>query len=96
VLYRTHDPNNPATWQWLWQTNTNGHPAGGAWMQGADGNFVVYDYVGGNYVFSGWASNTSSAANAGAYLVVQSDGNVVIYRGLTPIWSRPNFVPGQY
>ena len=56
----------------------------------------MYDYVGGNYVFSGWASNTSSAANAGAYLVVQSDGNVVIYRGLTPIWSRPNFVPGQY
>jgi hypothetical protein len=82
----------------LWSTQTQTSPsiAGGAWMQGGDGNFVVYNYVNGNYVWSGWASNTSSSANAGAYLVVQSDSNVVIYRGTTPIWQRPNFVSGQY
>lgn len=81
---------------WATYTNTNPSVAGGAWMQGTDGNFVVYNYVNGAYVPSGWASNTSSAANAGAFLVVQSDSNVVIYRGAVPIWQRPLFVSGQY
>jgi hypothetical protein len=50
-------------------------------MQG-DGNFVVYD---GSFVAK-WQSNTAGAA--GAFLVVQDDGNVVIYPtgGGSAIW----------
>jgi hypothetical protein len=94
VLYRTVVPTNPNTWIWLWQTGQTNLP-GGAWMQDVDGNFVVYNFQNGSYV-PWWSSGTSSSSNAGAYLVVQSDSNLVIYRGSTPIWSRPNFIPGLY
>jgi hypothetical protein len=54
-------------------------------MQG-DGNLVVYRYdptLG--HDVPAWASNTSE--HPGAYVVVQSDGNLVIYNGRWPIWS---------
>ncbi len=37
-----------------------------------DGNFVVYSA-------ESWATNTDSDNNRGAYLVVQDDGNLVLY-----------------
>jgi hypothetical protein len=67
-------------WSRLWASNTVG-TAGAAQMQG-DGNLVVYD---GTFV-TRWNSNTVGAA--GAFLVVQDDGNVVIYPagGGAAIW----------
>ena len=44
-------------------------------MQGSDGNLVLYD--GGSVL---WSSETNADWNAGAYLVMQDDGNLVLYR----------------
>lgn len=57
--------------------------AGGsrAVMQG-DGNFVLYD--GGTAKWS-----TGTAGNAGAFLIVQTDGNLVVYsKQSKPLWTR--------
>lgn len=67
VLYRT------STGAPLWATGTDGLAIRRAVMQ-TDGNFVLYDYAGA----ARWASNTWG--NPGAFLHVQCDGNVVIYR----------------
>ena len=45
----------------------------------SDGNFVIYGPNG-----ALWATNTSG--NPGAYLVVQGDGNLVVYKPV-PIWA---------
>jgi hypothetical protein len=49
-------------------------------MQG-DGNLVMYNAADRPV----WASNT--AGHYDAFLVVQNDGNVVIYDGGRPIWA---------
>ena len=46
-----------------------------------DGNLVVYNASGAAV----WSSVTWG--HPGAYLVVQSDGNLVIYDGASPIWA---------
>lgn len=47
-----------------------------------DGNLVLYLEVSGAAT---WASNTNG--NPGSFLVVQDDGNVVIYKPNHPIWA---------
>lgn len=49
-------------------------------MQG-DGNFVIYNWADGPV----WSSNTYG--NPGSKLVMQDDGNLVVYRGGTPLWA---------
>jgi hypothetical protein len=65
VLYHHSTP--------IWSSNTYGGWAAQAWMQG-DGNFTV---LSGSGLFSLFQSNTSN--RPGARLVVQNDGNVVVY-----------------
>lgn len=49
------------------------------------GNLVLYSYVPNAL----WA--TGGGGYPGAYLIVQDDGNVVIYLGGTPVWSSSTF-----
>lgn len=59
----------------IWQTATAGSGATYAQFQ-SDGNFVLYDNLGGIK----WSSNTGAyAVNAGKRIVLQPDGNLVIY-----------------
>jgi hypothetical protein len=55
-----------------------------------DGNLVLYNNNQGNPI---WASNTTG--NVGAYLDVQSDGNLVVYSGShVPLWNPTPSVVG--
>lgn len=65
----------------LWSTVTAGNPSiNRAIMQG-DGNFVLYDT---NNV-GRWS--TITAGYPGSYIVLQNDGNLVIYQNGVPRWS---------
>lgn len=65
----------------LWASNTNGHSAGEALMQG-DGNFVVYDATG----TADWTSGTAN--HSGAKLDLQNDGNLVVRSSSgTALWA---------
>jgi hypothetical protein len=64
---------NSQSWA-LWATNTGGLIQPGAFTMRADGDLVLYDIAGQPH----WASNT--AGNPGAFLNVQDDGNIVVYR----------------
>jgi hypothetical protein len=67
----------------MWARGQNSG-ANKASMQG-DGNFVLYRPNGSGET-AVWASGT--AGHNGAFLVVQNDGNVVIYTpGGTPVWA---------
>ena len=79
----------------LWRTDT-----GGGWIDPrdfimqTDGNLVLYDTSG----QQSWASKTQG--NPGAFLNVQNDGNVVVYRagsttetGDNALWASRNFPP---
>jgi hypothetical protein len=46
-----------------------------------DGNFVLY-HVNGKLL---WASNTSG--KPGCHIVLQDDGNLVIYQPVVPVWA---------
>ena len=70
----------------LWESGTAGTSPGQAAMQGSDGNFVIYD-SGGTPI---WWTDTGSSQNAGSYLSVQPDGNVVIYTPDVPAASLWN------
>ncbi len=64
------------------QTSTAALGCGSADMQG-DGNFVLYHCNGLNPVW-----HTSTSSNAGAYLTMQDDSNLVIYTSSNvAIWS---------
>ena len=70
---------------WIWQSETYETIPVATWMQG-DGNLVVYKYDPSLGIDrAAWASNTDG--HPGAYVVIQSDGNLVIYQGRWPIWS---------
>ena len=58
----------------LWSTNTGGQIKPRDFAMQADGNLVLYDTSGQPH----WASNTQG--NPGAFLNVQDDGNLVVYR----------------
>jgi hypothetical protein len=51
----------------------------------ADGNLAIYT----NYNKAIWTSGTSG--NNGAFLVVQNDGNMVIYQGTNAIWATGTY-----
>jgi peptidoglycan hydrolase-like protein with peptidoglycan-binding domain len=66
----------------LWATNTAGHAGAFATMQG-DGNFVVYQ---GKRAL--WASNSGRSGNRAYYLLLQNDGNAVVYSPTNwPMWA---------
>lgn len=72
----------------LWASKTNGKDGAAARIQ-ADGNFVVVNSHGQPI----WASMTNRGGNPQQawggnmpYLVVQDDGNMVLYSGNTPLW----------
>ena len=60
--------------QAIWSTKTGGLITPGKFIMQTDGNLVLYDSDGN----PGWASNTYN--NPGAFLNVQDDGNLVVYR----------------
>jgi len=64
----------------LWTSATSGHPGARAIMQ-VNGNLVVYDTAGSAV----WSSN-STASSGCPRLLIQQDGNVVIYTSKA-IWS---------
>jgi bacillolysin len=71
----------------LWTSNTAGLQAKSAHMQ-ADGNFVLYTTTEPTVGAAVWATNTGGRT-AGSFLLVQDDGNVVVYdsNGVTPLWA---------
>ncbi len=77
-LYYQSDGNlvlyNEQTMAVVWSSGTAGRSVGFTAMQG-DGNLVIYD-AGGAYV---WDSGTSGPGHEGSFMVVQSDGKLVIY-----------------
>lgn len=78
VIYRSAD-NLP-----VWSSGTYGHTTGRAVMQ-PDGNFVVYN-GGGAPVF-----HTSTFGNPGAFLRLQNNGSIVIFRSpdQARLWGSP-------
>jgi hypothetical protein len=69
-------------WRPLWDTGTWGTDPGYVEMQG-DGNLVMVNASGG-FV---WDVGVT-AGHPGAWLIVQDDGNVVIYDGSShPLWA---------
>jgi hypothetical protein len=88
--YPTWDSYNDFEWQGRGhgihegQLEPRGQRPARAVMQG-DGNFVIYDLAQ-NPVAPLWATHTDG--NSGAYLQVQSDGNLVIYSASSAVlWS---------
>jgi hypothetical protein len=81
--------NNGITGQHLWASGTSNQSGGPqishAIMQSADGNFVIYDT-------SGNAPWCTGSVGENSHLVVQDDGNVVIYH---PIWSTQTNQPAK-
>jgi hypothetical protein len=71
----------------LWTSNTAGLQAKSAHMQG-DSNFVLYTTIEPTVGAAVWATNTGGRSG-GAFLLVQDDGNVVVYAGdgVTPLWA---------
>lgn len=65
----------------LWATGTTGKEVNFAIMQ-ADGNFVLYGPDG----HPVWAANPENVGPAGFRLVVQDDGNTVVYANDRPTW----------
>jgi hypothetical protein len=47
----------------------------------SDGNLVLYHVNNA----PAWASNT--AGKPGSYLIMQNDGNLVIYQPIVPVWA---------
>jgi GH25 family lysozyme M1 (1,4-beta-N-acetylmuramidase) len=65
----------------VWSTNTSSAGAGAHTDFQTDGNVVVYSKSG----TAVWS--TGSSRSAADRFVVQNDGNVVLYRGTTAVWS---------
>lgn len=79
----------------VWATHTNGIHTPGEFTMQTDGNLVLYDSSRQPH----WASQTSG--NPGAFLNVQNDGNLVVYRAgsatETPnnaLWEAGSNTPG--
>ena len=67
----------------LWISNTTGHNPHHAIMQ-TDGDLVVHDLKG-NIL---WSSGSSTGSKThGAWLILQDDGNLVVYYDNEPLWS---------
>ena len=55
-----------------------------------DGNFVVYDY---DRCRPLWASNT---VGRGDFVIMQTDGNLVVYSGDHPTWASDTWNRGHH
>ena len=68
----------------LWSSRTDGLSAQYCEMQ-KDGNLVIYNYADKPI----WASQTNDTKNVNSILILQDDGNLVIYRAdeTTPTWA---------
>lgn len=74
----------------VWQSRTGGHP--GAWAElQAKGNFVIWTRDASRKKVALWSSRTSTSTAGSGNLLVQVDGNVVLYGAKdTRVWSsRP-------
>ncbi|KAH0461646.1 hypothetical protein IEQ34_009221 [Dendrobium chrysotoxum] len=77
VLYEFNTP--------IWRSGTDGMGSRCILQMQFDGNLVVYKDLGATAV---WSSNSLQPYRDYYFLILQRDGNVVIYRpGNTPIWS---------
>jgi hypothetical protein len=75
---------------WVWESNIPVASGANHAIMQADGNFVLYNNLG----IAIWATNTSG--NPGAYLRLQSTGELNIYSAANqPIWSSTRLLPGQ-
>jgi hypothetical protein len=68
------NPDPAAAGQAIWASNTEGRVPGYAQL-GDDGNFVIYDVANQNI----WNTGTSLPTKRGVSLVLQDDGNLVLY-----------------
>ncbi|KQO62181.1 glycoside hydrolase family 6 protein [Curtobacterium sp. Leaf261] len=66
----------------VWSTGTSRSPGATLRMQ-ADGNLVLYARSG----TALWSSGTSRLGGSGMRLVIQPDGNLVLYKNSTAVWS---------
>lgn len=73
----------------LWASGTGGNSVKYAYFQG-DGNFVVYATSGAAL----WNSHTQTYS--GLQLKQQSDANVVMYNGSTPLWNTATAATGWH
>lgn len=69
-----------SNFQLIWETGTQGQSTGQLVMQSSDGNLVLRD-ANNQPVW-----NSGTVNNPGAQLKLQTDGNMVIYNGGTPLW----------
>jgi hypothetical protein len=65
----------------IWNSGTEGRGQNCQARMQTDGNFVIYD----DQNRPVWATNTQGYP--GAFLIVQNDGNVVIYKNNSPLWN---------
>ncbi|MGH3380912.1 MAG: hypothetical protein ACRDP6_39870 [Actinoallomurus sp.] len=91
----------------LWHSNTSGHPGAALAVQD-DGNLVIYGtdhkalwsrHVAIGGLAAGQKLTTGNAVRSpnGAYsLLQQTDGNLVLYRGKTPLWSSKTTGSGVF
>ncbi|MFT3775282.1 MAG: hypothetical protein QM820_58790 [Minicystis sp.] len=85
VLYYQHDDGRREA---RWATgSTFGLAVSQCVMQG-DGNFVLYGHPASRALWS-----TGTWGHPGAFLIVQDDGNVVLYDGDKPLWATGTVIP---
>jgi hypothetical protein len=71
----------------IWSSRTDRRTVSWAVMQ-ADGNLVLYSRLSLSPRYAVWASGSNGRGTPPYYLIVQNDGNVVIYdRNNRPIWA---------
>jgi len=76
VIYNTTNGDS------LWTTGTNGKGTSPlSFIYQTDGNLILSDNNNKSY----WASNTNGKGSTG--LIMQTDGNLVLYNGTTPVWA---------
>lgn len=76
VIYR----GTPSIQNAVWDTSTHGRGFNCRATMQSDGNFVVYD------AFNRALFDTGTHGNANTILLMQDDGNLVIYAPHGPIW----------
>jgi surface antigen len=90
VLYQLRSDR---AWHPLWDTQTGGHPGSYLYVQGPDGNVVVYPKTPGSPAL--WAAYPQHSPND--RLCVNPDGNLVAYStSNAPVWATDTHVTASY